>query len=74
MEIEATDNTIVLDKSIVERQGGVVILPLKKWQEIENGLEDLAMFNSDNLAQEIKESRQEKETIPMEEVLDKYNI
>ncbi len=74
MNTETRNNTIIIDKNTVQRQGGVVILPIEKWQEIEAGLEDLEMHNSKKLAQEIAERRQEKETIPLEEILDKHDI
>jgi len=53
---------------------GVVILPLKKWKEIEEELEDLEMYRSKTLPKEIEKRRKEKKVIPLESLLKKYKI
>ena len=73
MANQSTKN-ITLPGSTVERKGGVVILPLRKWERIEQDLEDLEMYRSENLAKEIDKRRKEKETVPIEKVLKKYHI
>lgn len=55
---QITDN-IVLPKSAIREKEGIVILPLKKWREIEQELEDWEMYCSESLANEIEKSRQE---------------
>jgi sensor domain CHASE-containing protein len=50
----------------------VVILPIKKWREIENALEDLEMYSSENLRRSIAKARKEKKTIPLGALLKKY--
>ncbi len=50
---------ITLSKEDVRETEGVVILPLKKWKKIEEDLEDLEMYRSENLAKEIKKAREE---------------
>lgn len=67
-------NTIVLPKSFIREKEGVVILPLRKWQEIEEELENLEMYRSEALAKEIQKRRKEKETIPLKNILKKYRI
>jgi PHD/YefM family antitoxin component YafN of YafNO toxin-antitoxin module len=37
----------------------VVVLPIKKWEEVENSLEDLEMYTSEKLRKGIKKSRAE---------------
>ncbi len=60
-----TEKTIKfsLPKASTLKKEGFVILPLKKWQELEERMEDLEMFASQKLAQEITKRRKEKETI-----------
>lgn len=67
-------NTIVLPKSIVLGTEGVVVLPLKKWQKIEEELENLEMYRSDILAKEIQKRRTEKKTTPLKNILKKYRV
>ncbi|MCL5674262.1 MAG: hypothetical protein M1501_00760 [Candidatus Omnitrophica bacterium] len=50
---------ITLSKEDIQKKEGVVILPLKKWEEIEEELEDWEMYRSENLAKEIKKVREE---------------
>lgn len=64
---------IVLPKATLREKEGVVILPLKKWQEIERKLEDLEMYSSE-LVEEIKKRRKEKKVVPLKSLLKKYNI
>ena len=70
---ENTKN-IVLPKSSIRAKEGVVILPLKKWREVEEALEDLEMYRSEALEKEIKSRRKKKETVPLEKVLQKHRI
>jgi len=56
------------------REEGVVILPLKKWVEIDEALEDLEMYRSESLAKEIGKRRKAKEAMPLEKLLKKYHI
>ena len=70
---ENTKN-IVLPKSSIRAKEGVVILPLKKWREVEEALEDLEMYRSEALEKEIKSRRKKKETVPLEKVLQKHHI
>jgi len=49
-------------------------LPLKKWKEIEQQLEDLEMYRSENLAKEIEKRRKAKKTISLKSLLEKYHI
>lgn len=67
-------NTIVLPKSIAREKEGVVILSLRKWQKIEEELENLEMYRSETLAKEIQKRRKEKGTIPMKNILKKYRV
>ena len=52
----------------------MVVLPLKKWQGIENELEDLEMYRSGIFAKEIARSRAGKKTIPLASLLKKYRV
>ena len=65
---------IILPKSAILKKEGVVILPLKKWKEIEQELEDLEMYKSESLVKEIEKRRKEKKTIPLKKLLKKYHI
>jgi hypothetical protein len=65
---------IILPRSAIREKEGIVILPLKKWREIERALEDLEMYRSERLVKEIEKRRKEKETIPLEKLLKKYHI
>jgi len=67
-------NTITLPRSVIREKEGVVILPLEKWGKIEGALEDLEMYQSENLVKEIQKRRKEKETISLEKILKKYHI
>ena len=67
-------NNIVVPKSTIENEEGVVILPLRKWEEIEQNLEDLEMYRSESLIKEINKRRKEKKTIPLGKILKKYHI
>lgn len=49
-------------------------MPLKKWQKIEEELENLEMYRSEALAKEIQKRRKEKGTIPLKNILKKYRI
>jgi len=72
----ANHNTkiISLPKSAIREKEGVVILPLRKWVEIDEALEDLEMYRSESLAKEIAKRRKIKETISLERLLKKYHI
>ncbi|MFQ6120591.1 MAG: hypothetical protein ACE5KE_12010 [Methanosarcinales archaeon] len=50
---------ITLPRPTINQKEGVVILPLKKWKEIEDKLEDLEMMRSKKLAKEIAKARAE---------------
>lgn len=52
----------------------VVVLPLKKWKNIEDDLEDLEMYRSAGFANEIAKRRKETKTIPLNHLLKKYKI
>ncbi len=54
-------NTFTISKKIIEiNNEPAVILPLKKWKEIEMELEDLEMYRSENLRKNIAKARSEK--------------
>jgi len=72
--INPASKSIVLPKSAVLKKEGIVILPLKKWKEIEQQLEDLEMYRSENLAKEIEKRRKAKKTISLKSLLEKYHI
>jgi len=68
-------NTITISKKIIEiNKEPAVILPLKKWKEIEADLEDLEMYRSENFRKEIKKRRKEKIVMPLGKILKKYHI
>jgi hypothetical protein len=69
-----TSKNIVLPRTAIQEKEGIVILPLKKWREIERLLEDLEMYRSARLVKEIEKRRKEKETVPLEKLLKKYHI
>jgi len=73
MITQALKNIISSRVDILEKEG-IVILPLKKWKDIERGLEDLEMRCSGALAEEISERRKEKKIIPLRDLLKKYRI
>ena len=50
---------IILPRAAVFKKEGVAILPLKRWKEIEDELEDLEMTKSKKLAKEIAQARAE---------------
>jgi hypothetical protein len=52
----------------------VAVLPLAKWQEIENIIEDWEMYNSENFRRDIAKARKEKNRIPLETLLRKYKL
>lgn len=64
----------IAEKSIRVDKEPIVVLTLKKWAMIESELEDLEMYRSVNLAQEIAKRRKDKTTISIESVLKKYRI
>lgn len=64
---------IVLPRTTFREKEGVVILPLKKWREIERKLEDLEMYGSE-LAREIERRRKEKKVVSLSGLLKKYHI
>ncbi len=66
-------NIILPNSSILEKEG-IVVLSLKKWKKIEQNLEDLEMYRSESLINEIVKRREDKETIPLEKILKKYHI
>ena len=74
MTAHISTKTITLPKEALREKEGVVILPLKKWREIEEGLEDLEMYRSEGLTKEIAKRRYEKKTVPLEKLLKKYCI
>jgi len=55
-------------------KGGMVLLPLNTWRSIEGDLEDLEMYRSETLAQEIAKRRKAKKTVPLQKLLKKYHI
>ena len=65
---------IILPRSFIREKEGIVILPLKKWKEIEKSLEDLEMYRSERLAKEIEKRRKQKETVSLVKLLKKYRI
>lgn len=68
---------ITLPKSAIRKKEGIVILPLKKWREIEEELEDLEMYRSEGLAKEIEKRRKEVKdgkTITLEELEKKLGL
>jgi hypothetical protein len=52
----------------------VVVLPIKKWREIEDALEDLEMYTSAKLRKDIAAARKEKKIIILEALLKKYRV
>jgi hypothetical protein len=72
--VNQISKNIILPRSAIREKEGIVILPLKKWREIEEALEDLEMYRSEKLVKEIEKRRKEKETIPLEKLLKKYHI
>lgn len=68
-------NTITIPKKLIKiDKEPMVILPLKKWQEIEVELEDLEMYRSVRLVKEIAKIREGKTTVSLENILNKYKI
>ena len=68
-------NTITISKNLIKiGKESMVILPLKKWQEIETELEDLEMYRSVKLMEEIAQRRQEKKVVSLESLLKKYKV
>lgn len=61
----------VLNVSVREHDG-VVILPLDKWRQIQDMLEDLEMYRSSKLIHEINKRRKEKKTVSLEQLIKKY--
>ena len=68
------NHSITLPKSALREKDGVVLLPLKKWRKIEEALEDLEMYRSPALIQEIAKRRKAKKTVPLETLLKKYDL
>lgn len=52
----------------------VVVLPIKKWREIENALEDMEMYTSEKFRKDIEKARKEKKVISLEKLLKDYNL
>lgn len=74
MSIQLTKN-ISISKNAVKKKQGVVVLPLQQWREIEQDLEDLEMYSSQNLADEISKRRKQKaRNTPLGSILKKYRI
>lgn len=68
-------NTITIPKNLIKiGKESMVILPLKKWQEIEIELEDLEMYRSVKLMKEIAQRRRKKTVVSLENLLKKYKI
>ena len=68
-------NTIIIPKKLIAKnEEPVVILPLKKWKEIEMKLEDAEMYGSNYFVKEISKRRIEKKSISLKELLKKHNI
>lgn len=68
---------ITLPKSAIREKEGIVILPLEKWREIENELEDFEMYCSERFAKEIARRRKEVkkgDTITLEELEKKLGL
>lgn len=61
-------------RNLIQAAEGMVILPLKKWKNIEADLEDLEMYRSANFTKEITSRRKETKTIPLTELLRKHKI
>ncbi|MEK7173255.1 MAG: hypothetical protein AAB740_04775 [Patescibacteria group bacterium] len=61
-------------RNLIQAAGGMVVLPLKKWKNIEADLEDLEMYRSANFAKEITSRRKETKTLPLTELLRKHKI
>ena len=66
--------TINLPKSALKEKEGIVVMPLKKWRQIEEDLEDLEMYRSEGLSREISQRRAEKKTISLNTLLKKHHI
>lgn len=67
--------TITTSKKLIKvDKEPVVVLPLKKWKEIESDLEDLEMYRSVNLLKEIKKRRKERFVVPLDRLIKKYRI
>lgn len=65
---------IILPKSAIRKKEGIVILLIRKQKKIEQDLENLEMYHSENLAKEIEKRRKEKKTVPFKKLLKKYYI
>ncbi|MEK7087565.1 MAG: hypothetical protein AAB958_02595 [Patescibacteria group bacterium] len=67
--------TITIHKKLIKiDKESVVILPLKKWQEIEMKLEDAKMYCSAKLSKEIARRRKEKTLVSLKSLINKYKI
>ena len=66
--------TVTLPKSLLRQKEGMVLLPLNTWRSIEGDLEDLEMYRSETLVQEIAKRRKAKKTVPLQKLLKKYHI
>lgn len=66
--------TISLPKSAFKEKEGLVLVPLKKWMKIEEDLEDLEMYRSETLVQEISKRRTDEKTVFLDTLLKKYRI
>jgi len=69
-----TSINVSIPKSALMSNEGVVVLPMKKWREIEDDLENSQMYLSENLAKEIAERRKDKKTVPLDVLLKKHKI
>lgn len=74
MSMHTGTKTVVLSREDIQKKDGVVVLSLKRWEKIEEDLEDLEMYRSKTLAKVIAKRRQEKKVIPLEKLLKKYRI
>jgi len=61
-------------QNLMKATEGMVILPLKKWKNIEGDLEDLEMYRSNSFAKQIASRRKEIKTISLAKLLQKHKI
>jgi len=74
METQTPKNSISILKDAVREQGGMVVLPLEKWQKIEMILKDAAIQGSQSLADDIAERRRDNQSVSLDSILEKYKI
>jgi hypothetical protein len=65
--------TITIPNKLIKK-GNLVVIPFKKWKEIEICLEDFEMYSSEKLAKEIKKRRTDKTAVSLKELLKKYRV